>query len=83
MKWSKQNEKALIQYLTAQDTPTNLIARLMAFTRENADYGGMSVAECTDYLDGLFECVVCNEIEHEDFLTDVNGVGLTCVDCMR
>ncbi|GAG66830.1 unnamed protein product [marine sediment metagenome] len=81
MKWNKENVNTLIQYLTAQDMPTNLIARLMAYTRENV-HSDMTLTEVTAWIDDLYECVGCLQIEHEQHLTDVNGIGILCPDCL-
>ena len=88
MKWTNGNKRSLIQYLTAQDMPTNIIAKLMSYTYKYIDRETLTVKQVTDNMDELYECAMCGCIEHSKHMIDTEGtvggsIGVVCVDCIE
>lgn len=85
---TKSIQKNLIDYMKQCKLEDKVIAKFMAFIRNEDKWQKKTYTQLFDYIDDLYICDMCGEVEHEEFMTATEtmvngGIGIICESCMR
>ena len=85
---TKAIQTNVIAYMRQCKLGEDIIAKFMSFIKNEDMWQKKSYQQLFDYIDDLYICDICENVEHEEFMHDTEaivngGVGYICESCMR
>ncbi|WBK39954.1 hypothetical protein [PinkBerry-associated phage LS06-2018-MD08] len=85
---TKSIQKNLIDYMKQCKLEDKVIAKIMAFLKNEDLWQKKTYQQLFDYIDDLYLCDCCGNVEHEEHLTATDGminggIGIICPSCLN
>ena len=85
---TREMQENTIEYMRQCKLGEDVIAKFMSFIKNEDLWQGKTYTQLFDYIDDLYICDSCGEVEHEEFMTSTDtmvggGLGTICEQCMR